>query len=497
MSDSQFIVQKLWNYCNVLRDDGLSYGDYIEQLSFLLFLKMADERARQSGRSKIPANYDWQSLLSRKDNLIELDHHYKNALKALGSSSDNRLRIIFSDARNKIQDPAKLRRLIVDLIDQEEWTRLDTDVKGDAYEGLLQKNAEDTKGGAGQYFTPRPLVRAIVEVMRPGIRTTICDPACGTGGFLLAAHKFISEKSGRRARKNVNDGGMLHGVELVSSVARLCLMNMVLHEIGNDNGVPIEIGDSLAHEPTMQYQMVMTNPPFGKKGAFTTMTAKGTLRRDKQIVVRKDFWETTNNKQLSFLQHIYTLLKRQGKAAVIVPDNVLFESGKGEIIRRNLLDSCDVHTLLRLPTGLFYAQGVKANVLFFDKKTNHFRSDSNRAKPATKKLWIYDLRTNQAFTLKERPLGYEDLKDFITCYKPIDRNKRRSTWTKNSPAGKWRAYDYQELIERDKTNLDIFWLEDESFKETIEKPQVIAKHILNDLHKAMAKIEQILVDVRT
>jgi type I restriction enzyme M protein len=497
MSDSQFIVQKLWNYCNVLRDDGLSYGDYIEQLSFLLFLKMADERGRENGRTKIPQNYNWQSLLGRKDNLTELDDHYKNTLSALGSSDDNRLKIIFSDARNKIQDPAKLRRLIVDLIDQEEWSRLDTDVKGDAYEGLLQKNAEDTKGGAGQYFTPRPLVRAIVEVMRPGMRTTICDPACGTGGFLLAAHKFILEKYGTRTRKNVNAVGTLHGVELVNSVARLCLMNMVLHEIGNDNGVPIEIGDSLAHEPTKQYQMVLTNPPFGKKGAFTTMTAKGTLKRDKQIVVRKDFWETTNNKQLSFLQHVYTLLKRQGKAAVIVPDNVLFESGKGEVIRRTLLDTCDVHTLLRLPTGLFYAHGVKANVLFFDKKTNYRPTASHSVKPATRKLWIYDLRTNQAFTLKERPLGYEDLKDFITCYKPTDRNNRKSTWTENSPDGKWRSYDYQELIERDKTNLDIFWLEDESFKETLEKPQVIAKQILKDLQKAMATIEQILVDVRT
>src|SRR6266550_2624427 len=333
MADPSQIVQKLWNYCNILRDDGLSYGDYLEQLTFLLFLKMADEQSRPPFNKKSPI-------------------------------------------------PAKLRRLIADLIDKEEWSSLDTDVKGDAYEGLLQKNAEDVKGGAGQYFTPRPLIRALVDVMRPQPGETICDPACGTGGFLLIAHDFVRNHS-KLDKKQLTflNTEQLRGVELVDSVARLCCMNLVLHGIGAGPGqaadathVPVMVKDALAGKHG-EYEMVLTNPPFGKKSSVTIINEAGDEEKQSLVVHRDDFWASTSNKQLNFLQHVFTILKQHGRAAIVVPDNVLFEGGAGETVRRELLKQADVHTLLRLPTGIFYAQGVKANVLFFDRK------------PAAEKPW--------------------------------------------------------------------------------------------------------------
>ncbi len=290
-----------------------------------------------------------------------------------------------------------LRRLIADLIDKEEWSSLDTDVKGDAYEGLLQKNAEDVKGGAGQYFTPRPLIRAIVDMMQPQPNETICDPACGTGGFLLAAHDFIRNhnKLDKRQLTFLNTE-QLRGVELVDSVARLCCMNLVLHGIGSDaTHVPVMVKDALAGKHG-EYEMVLTNPPFGKKSSVTIVNEAGDEEKQSLVVHRDDFWASTSNKQLNFLQHVFTILKQHGRAAVVLPDNVLFEGGAGETIRRALLKQADVHTLLRLPTGIFYAQGVKANVLFFDRKPA-------AEKAWTDKLWIYDLRTNKHFTLKEKP----------------------------------------------------------------------------------------------
>jgi type I restriction enzyme M protein len=491
MTDTQFIVQKLWNYCNVLRDDGLSYGDYVEQLTFLLFLKMAAERVELGldEKSAVPEEFNWQSLLDRDG--PELDSHYRRILEELGRSpQDERLRVIFSKAQNKIQDPAKLRRLIVDLIDNENWLSLDADVKGDAYEGLLQKNAEDTKGGAGQYFTPRPLIQAILAVMRPEPDTRICDPACGTGGFLLAAFEFITKHPGldvEQKRKLENQN--LRGIELVDSVARLCLMNMVLHGIGGDS-VPIERRDSLEKAPSEHFDMVLTNPPFGKKSAVTIINKEGKQSKESLTVERQDFWTSTSNKQLNFLQHVYTMLKEDGRAAVVVPDNVLFEGGAGETVRKNLLQICDVHTLLRLPTGIFYAQGVKANVLFFDR-----RKGGETA--ATSKLWIYDFRTNQNFTLKERPLRYEDLLDFIQCYNPENRFERQPTRTEENPQGRWDCRSYEELMARDKTNLDIFWLKDDSLSDNLEEPDVIAGRMREDLQIALDQLQLIFSDMKS
>jgi type I restriction enzyme M protein len=485
------IVQKLWNYCNVLRDDGMSYGDYVEQLTYLLFLKMADERTKApyNQPSPIPDKYSWQSLLKKDGD--ELFTHYLHSLEGLGKEK-GLLGLIFNKSQNKFQDPAKLRRLIVDLIDKEDWSTMSADVKGDAYEGLLQKNAEDVKGGAGQYFTPRPLIQAMVDAVAPKPGEAICDPACGTGGFLLAAHDYVVKHNPNltKAEKKRLKQETLKGYELVQGVVRLCAMNLLLHGIGSQDYEPVEAADSLASDPGDRFHVVLTNPPFGKKSSYTVVGQEGEVSKERETYERDDFWATTSNKQLNFVQNVKTILAVNGRAAVVVPDNVLFEGGAGETVRRKLLHDCDVHTLLRLPTGLFYAQGVKANVLFFDKK------------PAsetawTKKLWIYDLRTNQHFTLKTNPLKREDLDEFVKCYNSSNRHEREATWSEKKPDARWRAYDYDELIARDKASLDIFWLKDESLEasDNLPDPDVIAQEIVDDLEAALEQFRLITNDL--
>ena len=497
VNHSTQIVQKLWNYCNVLRDDGLSYGDYVEQLTYLLFLKMADERAkaRPDLALAVPAEYAWPSLLARDGD--DLETHYRHSLEGL-ATRQGMLGLIFRKAVNKIQDPAKLKRLVADLIDRETWTTLDADVKGDAYEGLLEKNAQDIKGGAGQYFTPRPLIRSLVGVMRPAPGETICDPACGTGGFLLAAYDYVAGRNPNldRDQKRHLMLHALHGVELVDGVTRLCAMNLLLHGIGpsGDDGVlpPVETRDSLAVEPTEHYDLVLTNPPFGKKSSVLMINEEGDEERQSLTVYRPDFWATTSNKQLNFVQHIASLLKINGRAAVVVPDNVLFEGGAGETIRRRLLQQCDVHTLLRLPTGIFYAQGVKANVLFFERKPA-------REQPWTRELWIYDLRTNQNFTLKTRPIQRADFDDFVACYHADNRHEHVASWSPERPEGRWRSFPYEELLKRDKLSLDVTWLKDESLEDssTLPDPDVLAAEILDDLRAALEQFEAIQADLST
>ncbi len=486
------IVQKLWNYCNVLRDDGMSYGDYVEQLTYLLFLKMADERTKApyNQPSPVPDKYSWSSLLKKDGD--ELFDHYRHSLEKLGNEK-GLLGLIFSKSQNKFQDPAKLRRLIVDLIDKEDWSAMSADVKGDAYEGLLQKNAEDVKGGAGQYFTPRPLIQAMVDCVAPKPGDTICDPACGTGGFLLAAHDYVVKHNPNltKAEKTKLKRETLKGYELVQSVVRLCAMNLLLHGIGSQDYEPIEAADSLASDPGERFNVVLTNPPFGKKSSYTVVGQEGEVSKERETYERDDFWATTSNKQLNFVQHVKTILSVNGRAGVVVPDNVLFEGGAGETVRRKLLHDCDVHTLLRLPTGLFYAQGVKANVLFFDKKQ---ASET----PWTKKLWIYDLRTNQHFTLKTNPLTREDLDEFVKCYNPANRHERKATWSEKKPDGRWRAYAYDELVARDKASLDIFWLKDESLEasDNLPDPDVIAQEIVDDLESALEQFRLIANDLQ-
>jgi len=478
---SNGLVQRLWSYCQVLRDDGLSYGDYLEQLTYLLFLKMADEQAKPpfNRPAFIPAGLDWASLITRDGD--ELEVQYRRVLTDLGREP-GMLGVVFRKAQNRIQDPAKLRRLIADLIDREQWMTLDADVKGDAYEGLLQRNAEDVKTGAGQYFTPRPLIRAIVEVMRPEPGMTILDPACGTGGFLLAAYEYISRTypyldpdEKRRLRFDA-----LRGTEIVDTAARLCVMNLLLHGIGaEDADTPITVDDSLKGDPGDRYEMVLTNPPFGKKSSMTFVNVEGETEREDLVIVRDDFWASTSNKQLNFLQHVKTLLTINGRAAIVVPDNVLFEGGAGETVRRSLLHGYDVHTLLRLPTGIFYAQGVKANVLFFDRKP---ASET----PWTQTLWVYDLRTNMHFTLKQNPLRYEHLEDFVAAYQPEDRGKR-------TESERFKPFAYDELIQRDKVSLDLIWLRDESLEDSdnLPAPGVLAQEIVEDLEAALSEFAQI------
>jgi type I restriction enzyme M protein len=479
MSDAALIVQKLWNYCNVLRDDGLSYQDYIEQLTFLLFLKMADEQAKPpfSRPSIVPENLNWASLVRLDGD--ELDVHYRHILVELGKSPGT-LGIIFRKAQNKIQDPAKLKRLVSDLIDREQWMTLDADVKGDAYEGLLAKNAEDVKTGAGQYFTPRALIKAMVDVMRPKPGDTVCDPAAGTGGFFLAAYDYMKRGELDPDQKKFLRDDALRGWEIVDATARLCAMNLLLHGIGHPEGDSlITVDDALRSAPASHFNVVLTNPPFGKKSSYKVITAEGDTESESMSYLREDFWATTSNKQLNFLQHVRSLLEINGRAAIVVPDNVLFEGGAGETVRRRLLEQCDVHTLLRLPTGIFYAGGVKANVLFFDRKPPSER-------PWTRQLWIYDFRTNQSFTLKTRQLVRSDLEDFVSCYNADNRQERKET-------GRFRPFTYDELMARDKASLDIFWLRDDSLEDTddLPPPGVIAADIVEDLESALGEFEMI------
>jgi type I restriction enzyme M protein len=481
VTDPKQLVDKLWSYCNVLRDDGLSYGDYLEQLTYLLFLKMADEQARPpfDRQAIVPEGLDWASLLAQQGAALEV--HYIEILNALGQEP-GLLGVIFRKAQNRIQDPAKLERLIKDLIDGEAWMTLGADVKGDAYEGLLERNAADTKSGAGQYFTPRPLIEAIVEVMRPTPEMAMCDPACGTGGFFLAAYSYIVDNNPHLDpdQKNHLRSGAFTGWEIVDNTARLAAMNMLLHGIESpESDSPIRVDDALASDPGDRFDMVLTNPPFGRKSSVTMVGADGETSKQALTVEREDFWATTSDKQLNFLQHVKTILKIDGRCAIVVPDNVLFEGGAGETVRRKLLDEYDVHTLLRLPTGIFYAQGVKANVLFFDRKP----ASEN---PWTKDLWIYDLRTNQHFTLKTRTMRQDDLADFVACYNPADRRARTET-------ERFRKFSYEELVARDKASLDIFWLKDDSLEDldNLPDPATLAAEIVEDLEAALTEFSAI------
>jgi type I restriction enzyme M protein len=496
MSDAAHrIVQKLWGYCQVLRDDGLSYQDYLEQLTFLLFLKMADERAALTGEEQpVPKGWRWADLAAPHMEGVELEQHYRETLARLGQQR-GMLGLIFEKAQNKIQDPAKLRQLVVELIGKENWSAMSADVKGDAYEGLLERNAQDVKGGAGQYFTPRALIEAIVDCIQPRPGEVVADPACGTGGFLLAAHEYLKRhfELDRDQKRHLRYEA-LRGIELVPNVARLCAMNLLLHGVGpdgtDDHAPPIAIDDALRDEPGFRAEVVVTNPPFGKKSSITVVNEEGESDRQTLTYNRPDFWTTTSNKQLNFVQHVKSLLKVHGRAAVVVPDNVLFEGGAGETVRRNLLRECEVHTLLRLPTGIFYAQGVKANVLFFDRKPG-------ATEPWTKTVWVYDLRTNKHFTLKTKRLTRADLDEFVACFRPGDRHHRKATWSEESPEGRWRPYGYDEILARDKVSLDLFWLRDESLEDSagLPEPHLLAQEIADDLRSALAQIEDVLGDL--
>ncbi len=493
MTNSAQIVNKAWNFAHVLRDDGLSYMAYTEQITFLLFLKMADEQTKPPYNRKpiVPPELGWPSLLERDG--VELEVHYAHILSELGQKP-GMLGNIFKKARQEIQNPATLKRLIVDLIDTERWMSMEADVKGDIYEGLLAKSAAESPKGAGQYFTPRELIKAIVDVMQPQPDDTVCDPACGTGGFLLSAIDYVIQHHGKDLDKDQKKHlreSFVKAWELVPATARLCIMNLYLHGI-NADPCPVASGvDSLANDPGERFSLILTNPPFGKKSSISIVNEEGDLEKEDTSYERQDFWTTTKNKQLNFLQHVKTLLKINGRCAIVVPDNVLFEGGAGETVRRNLLKQFDVHTLLRLPTGIFYAQGVKANVLFFDAKPA--REDA-----WTSKLWVYDFRTNMHFTQKTKSLKRADLDEFVKVFNPANRNKRKATWSEENPDGRWRMFAYDELLKRDKINLDIFWLKDKSLEDSADLPDpaVLAQEIADDLQTALDQFTSIAAELK-
>ena len=482
VSDSRRLVDKLWSYCNVLRDDGVGVIEYTEQLTYLLFLKMAHERATRklNPQQIVPEKLSWQKLLDADG--ADLEVQYTKILVGLAQEPGT-LGTIFRKAQNRIQDPAKLKRLIVDLIDKENWSASGTDLKGDAYEELLSKGASDKGSGAGQYFTPRDLIRAIVDVVDPTPADTVVDPACGTAGFLLVAHEHAAADAANLTpaqRKHLRDT-FVTGYELVDGTARLAAMNLLLHGIGTADGDSlIEVKDALIADPGHRWSVVLSNPPFGRKSSLTMVGADGREAREDIEIERPDFVVTTSNKQLNFLQHIMTVLDINGRAAVVLPDNVLFEGGAGETLRRKLLADFDLHTILRLPTGIFYAQGVKANVLFFDRKP---ASET----PWTTKLWVYDLRTNQHFTLKQNPLRRHHLDDFVdSCLGGKPRGER-------AESERWKSFTHDELIARDKVNLDITWLRDESLEDAdnLPAPEIIAREIVEDLTAALAEFEAV------
>jgi type I restriction enzyme M protein len=486
--DASQIGKRAWSYAGVLQDAGLSCFEYVEQLTLLLFLKMADQLTEEPHNKPaiIPPTLGWKALLPLDG--VHLETKYRDILEKL-SLKPGMLGVIFKSARCEIHNPALLKQLIVNLIDMVDWLSLPVDVKGTIYEELLQRSAQESSRGAGQYFTPRPVIQAMCEVMQPTPADRICDPAAGTGGFLCNAYNYVLgrfEKDLDRDEKRALREDLVEGMELSPKVGRMCAMNLYLHSIGGDKVVIHAGHDSLAAPWSKEYTMVLANPPFGKKQSLLFVNEEGDTEKEDQIVLREDFWASTSNKQLNFVQHIHSLLKIDGRAAMVVPDNVLFEGGAGEKVRRNLLQKCRAHTLLRLPTGIWYSPGVKANVIFFDKK-------EGRAAPWTDKLWVYDLRTNMHFTLKQKPIQRSDFDEFVKCYWAGRMHKRVPTWSEDKPDGRWRSYDYEQLLKRDKFSLDLFWIKDKTLTDidSLPAPDVLAAEIADDLEAALKQFNKI------
>ena len=476
MEASATLVRKLWQYCNVLRDDGLSYPDYVEQLTYLLFLKMSAE----SSDGPVPVEWGWPSLVCLEPKPMHAQ--YGRILATLGERA-GMLGLIFRNARNKVRDPAKLHLLVTGLIGQTEWRGLAADLKGDAYEGLLEKNAQDTKSGAGQYFTPRPLIEAIVECVGPRLGETICDPACGTAGFLLAAHEHLRRENADMTSGEENELATqsIRGVELVEEVARLAAMNLLLHGVGGDaeEEFPVRCEDSLAKVPQTRFDIVLTNPPFGTRGSVTYGREPiGEPTKNMLTIERPDFWVQTANKQLNFIQHVFSLLKPGGRAAIVVPDNVLFESGAAAAVRRQLLEQCRLRAVLRLPPGIFYAQGVKANVIFFE------RAGDESIVPGM--FAVYDLRTDVRVSLKTRPLRAQDLRDFVVRY-------RGSFAAEEQEIARCKLFSVEEILKTRDCQLDLAWrpADKDVDGSGLSRLEQISERVSEDLTRALALIDEL------
>ena len=442
----QSLIKTVWQLADVLAGVGIGYTDYITQLTYLLFLKMDDESVETFGEtSAIPEGYRWKDLINLDG--YDLTEQYERTLAKL-SDQENLIGTIYTKAQNKIDKPVYLKK-VISMINEQNWLIMDGDVKGAIYENILEKNGSDKKSGAGQYFTPRSLIQAMVEVTRPQITEKVCDPACGTGGFLLAAYDYMKPQSHDEAKLRFLREQALSGVDNTALVVTLASMNLYLHGIGTDRS-PILCQDSLEKAPDELVDVVLANPPFGTRPAGSV------------DINRDDFYTETSNNQLNFLQHIMSLLKDGGRAAVVLPDNVLFEGGSGETIRKKLLEDFNLHTILRLPTGIFYANGVKANVLFFIKGRK------------TENIWYYDYRTNVKHTLVTKKMTRAHLDDFVACYNADNINKRKETYNaETNPNGRWRKYDVTEILRRDKTSLDITWIKQTSDDADYSLPELI------------------------
>ena len=466
MNTTTDIVQKLWSLCHVLRDDGITYHQYVTELTWLLFLKMMKETEKEG---QLEEGYRWSDL-EAKDG-IELLTFYRGLLLRLGTTGPQRVQAIFANASTSMKEPRNLRKLVQD-IDALDWYSAKTEGLGDLYEGLLEKNASEKKSGAGQYFTPRPLIDAMVEVMQPKAGEVVQDPASGTAGFLIAADRFIKKQTDELFTLSDKDArfqrfSAFQGIELVPDTHRLALMNLMLHDIESE----LVLGDALSPIGAQlpQADVILTNPPFGtKKGGG--------------LPTRDDFTFPTSNKQLAFLQHIYRGLKPGGRAAVVLPDNVLFEENVGTRIREDLMSKCDLHTILRLPTGIFYAQGVKTNVLFFT------RAENPKATGQTKHVWVYDLRANMPSFGKRTPLTQAHFAPFVEAFgkDPNGKSKRKD----EGEEGRFRKFTREEIQKRG-DNLDIAWLKDENAtsNDDLGDPEEIAAQILTKLQTAMGEIE--------
>ena len=469
-ANTQSLTKKVWNLATTLAGQGIGFTDYITQLTYLLFLKMDDENVQIFGEeSAIPEGYRWADLIDLDG--LDLVKQYEETLEEL-SGQDNLIGTIYTKAQNKIDKPVYLKKVIT-LINEESWLVMDGDVKGAIYESILEKNGQDKKSGAGQYFTPRSLIQAMVDVARPQIGETVCDPACGTGGFLLAAYDYMKPQSSDKAKQDFLRNNALHGYDNTALVVTLASMNLYLHGIGTDRS-PIICQDSLEKAPSTLVDVILANPPFGTRPA-------GSVEIDRQ-----DFYVETKNNQLNFLQHMMVMLKNCGRAAVVLPDNVLFEGGAGETIRKELLKNFNLHTILRLPTGIFYAQGVKANVLFFTKGT------------PTKDIWFFDYRTCVKHTLATNPMLRHHLDEFVECYKADNINARTETYNaETNPNGRWRKYDVDEVMKRDKTSLDISWikLNDDDNDMSLAELMTNIQEKSDNISKAVAELQKLLANI--
>lgn len=457
------LLKKVWDIANVLSSAGVGFTDYVTQLTYILFLKMDEEKEALGLNSTVPEGYKWKDLIQEQGK--ELIDKYEEILKEL-ATQDGLIGTIFTKATNKIDQPVMLKK-VIDMVNSENWYMMDGDFKGAIYEGILEKNGQDRKSGAGQYFTPRALIQAIVEVVDPKITETVADPCCGTAGFLLAAYEHMRTQSKDIEKQKFLKEHALHGADNTSLVVTLASMNLYLHDIGIKSS-PIEYKDSLVDTTDRMYDVILTNPPFGTRPQGSVNVAAS----------RSEFIETSDN-QVNFLQHIMSIVRTGGRVGVVLPDSVLTGDGTTRKVREKLMKDFNLHTILRLPTGIFYANGVKTNVLFFDK-----------GEP-TKDIWVYDYRTGIKHTQVQNPLKRSDLQDFVDCYCAGHMEDRQQTWSEENPNGRWRRFSEEDVAKVD--NLDFKWLNlDESDDRTVAEILDEMQEEAAGIAEAVARLKEML-----